>query len=228
MRFSSIKTSVLAFSFVALASVIGSIFTACSSQQAENKVISNTSDASTPQMNHDGMMNHSMVMDLGVADTNYDLRYIDAMTLHHLGGVEMAKEALQKSQHPEIKRLAEDIIRTQNKEIAEMKQWRQAWYPQAENKPMAYDAKTGQMMEMPSDQMKNMMMSMDLGSTDANFDLRFLNAMILHHEGAIAMAKDALKNSKRPRIKEVSQDISRSQQVEVQQMKQWRKAWYNQ
>ncbi len=227
MRFGSIKTRIATFSLVAIASLISGIVTACSTQQSENLVTSTTTNASTQQMNHDGMM-HNMAMDLGPVDADYDLRYIDAMTLHHLGAVDMAKDALQKAQHPQIKRLAEDIIRTQNKEIAEMKQWRQSWYPQAGNKPMAYNSQTAQMMEMPSDQMKSMMMNMDLGASDANFDLRFLNAMILHHEAAITMAKDALKNSKRPRIKEVSQDVSRSQQVEIQQMKQWRRAWYKQ
>jgi len=217
MRFGSIKTRIATFSFVAIASL-----TACSTQQSGNLVTSTTINASDQQMNH------NMAMDLGPADADYDLRYIDAMTLHHLGAVDMAKDALEKAQHPQIKRLAEDISRTQNKEIAEMKKWRQTWYPQAGNKPMAYNSQTLHMMEMPSDQMKSMMMSMDLGATDANFDLRFLNAMILHHEAAVTMATDALKNSKRPRIKEVSQDISRSQQVEIRQMQQWRKAWYKQ
>jgi len=40
----------------------------------------------------------------------------------------------------------------------------------------------------------------DLGTADAEFDLRFMNAMIEHHEGAITMAKDALSKSKRPKI----------------------------
>ncbi len=222
MRFGSIKTRIATFSLVAIASLIGSIVTSCSTQQSGNLVTSTTANASDQQMNH------NMAMDLGPADADYDLRYIDAMTFHHLGAVDMAKDALQKAQHPQIKRLAEDITRTQNKEIAEMKQWRQTWYPQAGNKPMAYNSQTLQMMEMPSDQMKSMMMSVDLGATDANFDLRFLNAMILHHEAAVTMAKDALKNSKRPRIKEVSQDISRSQPVEIRQMQQWRRAWYKQ
>jgi len=58
--------------------------------------------------------------------------------------------------------------------------------------------------------------------------LRFMNAMIPHHEGAIAMAKDALQKSKRPEVKQLAQEIVTSQQKEVDQMKQWRKAWYNQ
>jgi uncharacterized protein (DUF305 family) len=45
------------------------------------------------------------------------------------------------------------------------------------------------------------MMNMDLGPKDANFDLRFIDGMTPHHEGAIAMAQEALQKSKRPEIK---------------------------
>lgn len=172
-------------------------------------------------------MEHGMAMDLGPADANYDLRFIDAMTPHHQGAVEMAKVAQQKSQRPEIQQLASNIIKDQNKEIAQLKQWRQAWYPKA-GQPVAYGASQGHMMPMSSDQMKNMMMQQDLGAADAEFDLHFINAMIPHHEGAITMAKDALSKSKRPEIKKLAQDILTSQQKEIDQMKQWRQAWYKQ
>ena len=121
------------------------------------------------------------------------LRFIDAMIPHHQGGVDMAKVALHKSQRPQIEKLANDIIKVQNKEIAELKQWRQAWYPKAGDKPLAYDAQMGHMMEMSSNQIKSMMMSMDLGAADAHFDLRFINAMIPHHEGGCNNGSRCLK-----------------------------------
>lgn len=179
-------------------------------------------------MGHGSSMNHNMAMDLGPADADYELRFIDAMTPHHQGAVEMAKEALQKSKRPEIKQLADNIIKAQNKEIEQMKQWRKGWYPKAGDKPMAYHAQMGHMMEMSPEQMKAMMMSMDLGAADDKFDLRFINAMIPHHEGALVMAQDALSKSKRSEIKQLSQDILSSQQKEIDQMKQWRQGWYNQ
>mgnify|MGYP002777005340 CR=1 FL=1 len=182
-------------------------------------------------MNHgSGMMQHgsSMSMDLGPADANYDLRFIDAMRMHHEGAIQMAKEAQQKSKRPQIKKLASSIIADQNREINQLQQWRQAWYPKAGDKPMAYDTKMGRMMQMSSNQMQGMMMMGDLGAADSKFDLRFMNAMIPHHEGAVTMAQDALKKSKRPEIKQLAKDIITAQQKEIAQMKQWRKAWYNQ
>lgn len=91
---------------------------------------------------------------------------------------------------------------------------------------MAYNAKMGHMMEMSSEQMNSMMMNMDLGAADKEFDLRFINAMTPHHEGAVTMAQDALNKSKRPEVKQLAQDIITSQSVEIEQMKQWKQAWY--
>jgi uncharacterized protein (DUF305 family) len=91
---------------------------------------------------------------------------------------------------------------------------------------MAYDKKMGHMMPMSQSQMQDMMMKGDLGAADAQFDLRFINAMIPHHEGAITMAKDASSKSRHSEIKKLAQDIITSQQKEIDQMKEWRQAWY--
>jgi uncharacterized protein (DUF305 family) len=204
---------------------------------------SETSQNSMPGMNHGDMkmnqspsssmsgMNHgsmNMTMDLGPKDTTFDLRFIDGMIPHHEGAVVMAREALQKSKRPEIQKLAQSIIIAQDKEIGQMKDWRKAWYSTVPDTPMMYDTSMGHMMPM-SDQMRNsMMMSGDLGAADDQFDLRFLNAMIPHHQGAIDMANQAIEKSNRSEIKQLSQDILSSQQKEIDQMTQWRKDWYSQ
>ncbi|MBN3925004.1 DUF305 domain-containing protein [Nostoc sp. NMS4] len=231
MQLLSLRNGFLALTFSAIASA-GGLMTGCAGTASQNQ--SQTPEATATNandkqmMNHGGgMMNHSMGMDLGPADANFDLRFIDAMIPHHQGAVEMAKEAQQKSKRPEIKKLADNIIKSQNQEITQMKQWRQAWYPKAGNKPMAYNSQMGHMMEMSSDQMKTMMMSQNLGAADAEFDLRFINAMIPHHEGAVTMGQDALSKSKRPEIKKLAQEIVKAQEIEIKQMQQWRKAWYN-
>jgi len=69
------------------------------------------------------MKNH-----LGNADAQYDKRFIDMMIPHHQGAITMAKDALQKSQHPEIKKMAQNIIDSQQKEIKQFQAWRQNWY----------------------------------------------------------------------------------------------------
>jgi uncharacterized protein (DUF305 family) len=182
-------------------------------------------DASMPGMDHGGM---DMNMDLGPKDEAFDLRFIDAMIPHHEGAVDMAEEALQKSKRPEIQQLAQSIIAAQDQEIAQMREWRKTWYPTMAETPMMYHAEMGHMMPMSDEMRMSMMMSGDLGAADNQFDLRFIDAMIPHHQGAIDMANQALEKSDRPEIKQLAQDIISSQQKEIDQMQQWKQQWYGQ
>ena len=56
--------------------------------------------------------------------------FIVMMIPHHEGAVTMAQDVLKKSQRPQIQQLAKEIISAQQKEIAQMQQWRKAWYNQ--------------------------------------------------------------------------------------------------
>jgi uncharacterized protein (DUF305 family) len=227
MQLTSLKMTTFGLGLMAIA-MMSSITTACSagSQTSAQSPNPTMMDRDMKGMDHGSM--GGMSMDLGPADANLDLRFIDAMTPHHQGAVVMAKEAQQKSKRPEIQKLAANITQAQDKEIAQMKQWRKAWYPKASDTPMAYHAQMGHMMAMSPEQMKGMMMRQDLGVADADFDLRFINAMIPHHEGALTMAKEVLGKTKRPEIKQMAEAILTSQQAEITQMKAWRKAWYGQ
>jgi uncharacterized protein (DUF305 family) len=227
-----IKTGLLALTYIATATLTIACSPGSNQSQAANTQVTETSNKQEKQtgnmMEHGNGMSHDMSMDLGPADADYDLRFIDGMLMHHQGAVNMAEEALSKSQRPEIKKLAQNIITAQNREISQMKEWRTAWYPKADSTPMAYHSQMGHMMAMTDEQKQGMMMSMDLGTGDAEFDLRFINAMIPHHEGALVMAKDALSKSQRPETKKLAQDILTSQQQEIEQMNQWRQDWYQQ
>ena len=233
------KTKLIALTFIGATTLTVACSPAISNQTQDSNtnatVVSNKQNMkqndggmSHDMMQGDGGMQHDMSMDVGLADADYDLRFIDSMVMHHQGAVNMAEEVLQKSQRPEMKKLAQDIIAAQKQEIAQMKQWRTTWYPNANQTPMAWSAEMGHTMAMSENMKQSMMMSMDLGKADADFDLRFIDAMIPHHEGALVMAKDALGKTKRPEMKQLAQDILTSQQQEIEQMKQWRKDWYKQ
>ncbi|MEA5450640.1 DUF305 domain-containing protein [Leptolyngbya sp. CCNP1308] len=167
-------------------------------------------------------------MDLGPADATYDLRFVDGMIPHHEGALVMAEAALENSQRPEIRQLAEEIITAQQVEIAQMQDWRAAWYPDAPVEPMMYHAEMKHDMAMSEEMISAMRMDMDLGGADEEFDLRFINAMIPHHEGAVAMAEDLKGKSSRPELLTLADEIITSQQAEIDQMTQWRQSWYGQ
>src|SRR5829696_7897593 len=60
----------------------------------------------------------------------FDEAFIDAMIPHHRSAIEMAQVALENSDNPKIKELAQNIINAQQREIEQMTQWRQQWYPE--------------------------------------------------------------------------------------------------
>ncbi|WP_040535306.1 DUF305 domain-containing protein [Legionella drancourtii] len=86
------------------------------------------------------------------------------------------------------------------------------------------DCMTGSMTQCQS-AMDQMMMD-KLGKKDSQYDKRFIDLMISHHESGVMMAKDALKNSTHPELKEMSQKIIEAQEKEIEQLKKWRSEWY--
>jgi uncharacterized protein (DUF305 family) len=212
-------------SFVQFATILGAI--GIGSIAIAGVTLHHNSSSSIAQ-NHEGMnhggMSHNM--DVGPANANYELRFIDSMIPHHQGALVMAQEVIQKSKRPELISFAKGIITEQKKEIAQMQQWRKQWYPNASATPMMWHSAMNHEMAMTAEHKQSMMMSMSLGKADAGFDGRFLAAMIPHHQGAVTMAKDALKKSKRPQLQKISQNIIASQQSEIDRMAQWQQKWY--
>ncbi len=58
-----------------------------------------------------------------------------------------------------------------------------------------------------------------------DFDSAFIAEMIVHHEGAVEMAKLSSERAKHTEIKGLSADIINSQEQEIERMKQWQKMW---
>jgi len=61
------------------------------------------------------------------------------MSAHHQGAIDMAQTAESKAQKTELKSFARKIVKDQQREIAQMRQWRDKWYsrrPQAMNMEM--------------------------------------------------------------------------------------------
>lgn len=88
-------------------------------------------DGSDPHAGHameagGGMSADMASMEARLYDTTgtaFDEEFLSVMILHHQQAVEMSRYAATNAKHQELKDLAQDVIREQNKEIADMQQW---------------------------------------------------------------------------------------------------------
>jgi uncharacterized protein (DUF305 family) len=69
-------------------------------------------------------VNDKMHRDMAIELTGrVDADFAKAMIAHHQGAVDMAKIALAFGKDPEIRKLAEEVVRTQESEISFMREW---------------------------------------------------------------------------------------------------------
>lgn len=178
----------------------------------------NQATANHSEMNHSEMNHSEMKSAPNAAAQPYDLQFLDTMIAHHGGAVDMAKGATTKAENAELKAFADKIVADQNREITEMKKWREQWFA---GKASALN------MEMAGmhDSMKEMDSAKMSAATGNAYSLEFVNQMIPHHEGAIVMAREALSKSERAEVKTLANQIIKAQEAEIKQMQDWKAKW---
>ncbi len=152
-------------------------------------------------------MYEKIPMDLGRADRGLDKRYIDSMAAHHRGAMLLAEQASNGSQRKEIKDLSADILAGEPKLIEELYSWKKDWYGDSRK---ARDPIVA-----------------NLGSADEKFDLRFLNALIAHHEAGIEMTREARQKSSRTEVLNNADAVEAFLVKTLETFKAWRLEWYN-
>jgi uncharacterized protein (DUF305 family) len=145
--------------------------------------------------------------------TNADTAFVNDMPPHHVAAVDMARVALTRAEHAELRELAEAIIATQNQEIATMRRIRRGLADKTGTFGLSHE---------------EMGMDHDLGALRRaeRFDREFIDMMVPHHEGAILMSQLLLDAGGHAALRDLAQDIITAQTEEIQRMREWRKAWY--
>ncbi len=143
-----------------------------------------------------------------------DEMFVIGMIPHHEQAIEMSDVILAKGGIDEdVSTLAQEIKTAQSPEIERMKGWLEDW-------GVPYD---GSMSGMDHGNMGDGMMSDDdmaalVAVTGADASRLFLEGMILHHEGAVAMAQMVLESGKNPEVARLAQQIIASQTAEIATM----------
>jgi uncharacterized protein (DUF305 family) len=143
---------------------------------------------------------------LGKADKYVDLRYINAMIAHHKGAMVLAQEVKDNSQRQEIKELAVAILNDEPKAIAELYEWKKNWFNDTTEVPAKVVPK--------------------LGSYDEKLDLRFLNALITHHQEGILMTKEIRLKSTKNEVLNNADAVEEFLTGGVKMLSEWRTNWY--
>ena len=84
----------------------------------------------------------------------------------------------------------------------------------------------GSMMMSMDSMMMDMLANMK-GKTGTELEKVFLQDMIVHHQGAVDMARELLKDKTvRPELAKFAQDIINAQTGEITMQKKWLKDWF--
>jgi uncharacterized protein (DUF305 family) len=119
--------------------------------------------------------------------TEVDVRFVQAMIAHHAQALELTSLVPARARHADIPRLAQRIEISQADEIALMQGWLAARGEPVP--PTDHDHGTGELMPgMLTEQQLTELSD----ATGPDFDRRFLESMIYHHEGALIMVEELL------------------------------------
>lgn len=144
-----------------------------------------------------------------------DVAFAQRMIPHHEQAIEMADMVLERGASAEVKALATRIKEAQGPEIELMRGWLEQWGEDTTNaEPHA---------GMGSSDEPTMMTDADMDDLEkasgAELDKLFLEMMIRHHEGAIAMAETEVSDGEFPDAVKLAKQIMQAQDAEIDEMR---------
>lgn len=142
--------------------------------------------------------------------------YLNGMIPHHESAISMAESFIKRGgSDPELKKLADDVIKVQTTEIEQMTAMIQRLESdEAKNNDMeaAYMEDYNKMFD--AHHMSHM------STTPGSVDEAFADGMIIHHQMAADMSKIILDYTDQKDVKELAQNIIDVQEKEITQMQE--------
>lgn len=159
--------------------------------------------------NPDRPSGESMMEDESSAFSPNDIMFAQMMIPHHQQALDMSELALSLAESSDVRELATQIRDEQEPEISLMRSWLSA-------------AGASEDMGHGSHGMDGMLteeqMAALLSTSGAEFERLYLEGMISHHQGAIAMAQMVI-DSANSEVRSLAEAIVSSQQIQIDYMK---------
>jgi uncharacterized protein (DUF305 family) len=165
------------------------------------------------------------------AHSEADVRFMRDMIVHHAQALEMAELATTRTSRADVRLLAQRIDLAQRDEIAMMRHWLEARgheAPRTDSAAAGGHAHHGHAHHGAAHEhadMPGMLSPAELArlaaSRDAEFDRLFLEFMIHHHEGALAMVAElfaAPGGGQESEIFQLASHIDGDQRIEIARM----------
>lgn len=163
-----------------------------------------------------------------------DVGFSQDMSAHHAQAVEMAGVVLVRSTDTDVRRLAYDILTTQQSQIGRMQGWLQLWNEPAQGvdgfmgwmtEPMGGHDHTGTNEPHhsgPMAAMPGMATPAELAAlrqaTSPTLDTMFLQLMLRHHEGGLPMMDYAAQHAATTAVRTLAETMATTQRGESELM----------
>jgi uncharacterized protein (DUF305 family) len=170
---------------------------------------------------NNGQKDIVLAMDHGHGETHHghedthqvqsEFDFLVEMIPHHQEAVDSSRKIMAITERPQLQSLAVEIIEAQEAEIQQMREWLTLLYPDR-HAHIRYQP----MMRDPE------------GMSVQEAEKAFLEDMIHHHEMAVMMAEQLLKDdlAGNPEVKEMAGLVIESQNEEIELMKKWLQNWF--
>ncbi|MFI6045428.1 DUF305 domain-containing protein [Nocardia sp. NPDC051321] len=172
-------------------------------------------------------LNNSSEPDPGAVDVGFT----QDMSAHHAQAVEMAGVVLVRSTDTDVRRLAYDIMTTQQNQVGRMQGWLQLWGKPAQsidgymgwmNDQPGGHGHTGatQTMSGPMQTMPGMATPADLAAlrqaAGPQLDTLFLQLMLRHHQGGLPMIEYAATHAETTAVRTLADTMDKTQRGEAE------------
>ncbi|WP_307829709.1 DUF305 domain-containing protein [Antrihabitans stalagmiti] len=181
-----------------------------------------------------GLWTQKLLDDQPPSPGSIDIGFAQDMAIHHNQAIEMSAIALSQAVDPAVRTLAFDVLTSQQSQVGTMQGWLVLWnrptlpvgdsmtwmseedhirQSEAHSMPGMESSTLGSATTMPGMATSDEIRKLRQNSGTA-FDAMFLQLLLRHHEGGLAMARYGRDNAVVPAVAQLADSIVRTQTAE--------------